>query len=132
MKKLKTHLIVAVCLLAFGSLENVLAYSAVQNKADNLEVRIVPAPKKVVIDGDLSDWDRSGEIFMFIDEKSRDKFHVRLSMMFDDEYLYVGGHWADPTPMRNMISFGGDVLQSWNADAIQMRFLSDPAIRSGQ
>ena len=130
MQKLKTHLIVAVCLLAFGSLENVLAYSAVQNKADNLEVRIVPAPKKVVIDGDLSDWDRSGEIFMFIDEKSRDKFHVRLSMMFDDEYLYVGGHWADPTPMRNMISFGGDVLQSWNADALQMRFLSDPAIRS--
>ena len=105
-------------------------YSAVQNKADNTEVRIVPAPGKVTVDGDLKEWDLSGAIFMFIDETSRDAYHVRASMMYDKDYLYVGGQWADPTPMLNQYAFGGDVGSAWNADAIQMRFVSDPAIRS--
>ena len=42
-------------------------YAAVQNKADNLEIRIVPAPGKVTVDGDLKDWDLSGAIFMFVE-----------------------------------------------------------------
>ena len=49
-------------------------YSAVQNKADNTEIRIVPAPGKVTVDGDLKDWDMSGAIFMFIDEASKESF----------------------------------------------------------
>ncbi|MDA1088638.1 MAG: hypothetical protein O2901_16700, partial [Verrucomicrobia bacterium] len=105
-------------------------YAAVQNKADNTEIRIVPAPGKVTVDGVLADWDLSGAIFMFIDEASRDAYHVRAAMMYDKEYVYIGGHWADPTPMMNMNHFGGDVQNAWNADAIQMRFVSDPSIKS--
>jgi hypothetical protein len=105
-------------------------YAAVQNKADNTEIRIVPAPGKVVVDGKLDDWDRSGEIFMFIDEASRESHHVKMAMMYDKDFVYVGGHWKDPTPMRNVNHFGGDVANAWNADAIQIRFISDPAVKS--
>jgi hypothetical protein len=105
-------------------------YSAVQNKADNTEIRIVPAPGTVAIDGKLDDWDRSGEIFMFIDEASKDSYHIRVAMMYDKDFLYVGGQWKDPTPMRNVNHFGGDVQNAWNADAIQIRFVSDPDIKS--
>ncbi len=123
------RVVMAGLVLVLGAVR-VLGYSAIQNKSDNLEIRIVPAPGKVVVDGDLGDWDRSGEIFMHIDEASRDAYHVRAAMMYDEDYLYVGGRWADPTPMRNMTSFGGDVGAAWNADAIQIRFVSDPSIRS--
>ena len=105
-------------------------YAAIQNKADNTEIRIVPAPGKVTIDGDLKDWDRSGAILMFIDAASKDTHHVRVAMMYDQDYVYIGGHWADPTPMMNVNHFGGDVQNAWNADAIQMRFVSDPGIKS--
>jgi len=105
-------------------------YAAIQNKADHTEICVVPAPGKVVIDGDLSDWDMSGSILMFIDEASKDSYNVRAAMMYDDSYIYIGGHWADPTPMMNMTAFDGDVANAWNADAIQVRFVSNPAIKS--
>ena len=84
-------------------------YAAVQNKADNLEVRIVPAPGKVTVDGDLKEWDLSGAIFMFIDEASKESYYIRAAMMYDKDYLYIGGVWKDPTPMMNQTGFGGDL-----------------------
>ena len=106
------------------------AYAAVQNKADNMEIRIVPAADKVVIDGDLKDWDLSGAIFMFIDEPSKEAYNARAAMMYDKDYLYIGVQWKDPTPMVNQYAFGGEVNSAWNADAIQIRFVSNPGIRS--
>ena len=123
--------LVALTLVAAVSCpREALPYGAVQNKADNIEIRIVPAPGEVVIDGKLDDWDRSGEIFMFVDEGSRDTLSVTAAMMYDQDALYVGGHWKDPTPLMNQTAFGGDVSWAWNADAIQLRFISNPAIRS--
>ena len=37
---------------------------------------------KVVIDGNLSDWDLSGAIFMFIDEASKETHQIRAAMMY--------------------------------------------------
>ena len=121
---------VALCVLATLSARPAFPYSAVQNKADNTEIRIVPAPGKVIVDGKLDDWDRTGEIFMFIDEASRETHNVRMAMMYDQDFVYVGGHWKDPTPMRNANHFGGDVANAWNADAIQIRLVSDPSVKS--
>jgi len=97
-------------------------YAAIQNKADHIEICVVPAPGKVVVDGDLSDWDMSGSILMFIDEASKDSYNVRAAMMYDKDYVYVGGHWKDPTPMMNMTHFGGDV---------QNQLLSMPSLLRG-
>ena len=120
----------AVLVLGAVAARPAFPYGAVQNKADNTEIRIVPAPGKVVIDGKLDDWDRSGEIFMFVDEGSRDTLSLTAAMMYDRDALYIGGHWRDPTPLMNQTAFGGDVSSAWNADAIQLRFISNPAIRS--
>ena len=115
----------AVLVLGAVAARPAFPYGAVQNKADNTEIRIVPAPGKVVIDGKLDDWDRSGEIFMFVDEGSRDTLSLTAAMMYDGEALYVGGHWKDPTPLMNQTAFGGDVSTVYGSPSltsISLRF----------
>lgn len=106
------------------------AYTAIVNKTDNTEIHIVPAPGAVTIDGDLKDWDLSGQILMFLDEGSKAVYSVRAAMMYDAKSFYVGAHVKDPTPMINNWAFGGQVDMSWNADAIQFRLISNPEIKS--
>jgi hypothetical protein len=111
-------------------LQNAQAYTAIINKTDHTEIHIVPAPGKVAIDGDLKDWDLSGAILMFMDEGSKAVYSVRGAMMYDDQCLYIGAFVKDPTPMTNQYSFGGEAGMSWNADAIQLRFVSNPETKS--
>jgi len=106
------------------------AYFATINKTDHKEMHLVPTPGPVLVDGDLNDWDMSGAILMFLDEGSKKVYSVRAAMMYDADALYVGAHVKDPSPMVNHYGFGGEVNMSWNADAIQLRFVSDPAIQS--
>ena len=106
------------------------AYTAIVNKTDNTEIHIVPTPGAVTIDGELKDWDFSGAAFMFLDEGSKSVYSVQAAMMYDKDALYVGARVKDPTPMTNNYAFGGQVDMSWNADAIQFRFISNPAIKS--
>jgi hypothetical protein len=118
----------AVLVLLWGS--SAFAYVAIVNKTDHSEIHVVPPPGKVVIDGSLDDWDLSGAITMFIDESSKGSYSVRGAMMYDEEFLYVGAHVKDPTPMKNNYDFGGDNKSAWNADAIQLRIVSNPDIKS--
>lgn len=105
-------------------------YVAIVNKADHSEIHVVPTPGKVGIDADLGDWDLSGAIDLFIDEASRETHSARLAMMYDEDFLYLGGRVKDPTPLRNAHSFAGDPGMAWNADAIQVRFLANPDLKS--
>jgi DNA-binding beta-propeller fold protein YncE len=124
MRKTDRHLAIGLAvLLTSGSS---FGYVAIVNKTDHAEIRVVPAPGKVVLDGDLADWDTSGAILMCVDESSRESYSVRGAMMYDSDALYVGAHVKDPTPMVNAFAFGGDYGMSWNADAIQLRFLAEP------
>jgi hypothetical protein len=122
------RLILACGLLLWGPAAH--AYVAIVNKTDHSEIHVVPSPGKVVIDGSLDDWDLSGAITMFIDEASKDSYSVRGAMMYDEGFLYVGAHIKDPTPMKNNYAFGGDNKTAWNADAIQLRLVSNPDIKS--
>lgn len=122
--------IVSAALSLLCGLPVARAYVAIVNKTDNAEIHVVPAPGKVTVDGALQDWDLSGTITMFLDEVSRDVYSVRGAMMYDPEALYIGGQVKDPTPLVNAYAFGGDVNMSWNADAIQIRFLSNPGALS--
>jgi len=106
------------------------AYFATVNSTDHTEIHVVPAPGKVKIDGDLEDWDLSGAILMKLDEASKSVYSVLGAMMYEKDALYVGAHVKDPTPMVNNYSFADDPGMAWNADAIQLRFLSDPAVKS--
>jgi len=128
---MKFHaMLTAGVLLCLACPQTILGYAAILNKADHTEVRIVPAPGKVTIDGDLRDWDMSGAILIFIDEKSKDTHHLYGAMMYDKDYLYVGGRLKDPTPMMNQYHFGGQVKAAWNADALQINLLANPKVRS--
>lgn len=66
-------------------------------------VHIVPAPQEVAIDGDLSDWDLSGQ-FRSECVSPYKQYYLEAAMMYDDEYLYVGAHVGDPFPMRSTVS----------------------------
>lgn len=121
-------------LVAFGLFAAVLpslhAYFAVVNSTDHTEMHIVPAPGPVTLDGDLKDWDLSGAILMKLDESSQTVYAVRGAMMYDRDALYIGAQVKDPTPMLNNYAFTDDMGMTWNADAIQIRFVSDPSVHS--
>lgn len=115
----------AVCAVAFGvaSLNNVL-YD---------RIHIVPAPHstgsgqagKIAVDGDLSDWDRSGEFFSFRLETDKATRNVRGCMMYDGERLYIGAHIADATPMMNQMNPEAEAWVAWQGDCLQVRLSSD-------
>jgi len=91
-------------------------------------VHIVPAPGKVTIDGELSDWDRSGEFFTYRYEEQKDKFALLGDMMYDAENLYIAAHISDNTPMFNVCDPDAEGSQPWNGDCLQVRISTDRAL----
>ena len=108
------------------SLMILFVLSASAQQTSNYELRLVPAPAKVVIDGDLSDWDLSGEILMCYDLSTLlDTHSVRVAGMYDDQYLYLSFRFKDKTPMLNHIDPKTRPGEGWKADCAQLRFLTD-------
>ena len=52
-------------------------------------VHIVPAPGPIAVDGDLSDWDTSGEFFTYRFEEQKDLYAFHGYMMYDKDNLYI-------------------------------------------
>ncbi len=95
---------------------------------DNHVLQAVPAPAKVVIDGDLTDWDQSGRIFICSDiTRLPNPCSAWVSMMYDSEALYVGVDWSDPTPMINNYDprFDVDLRHCFHSDSLQIHFRTD-------
>jgi hypothetical protein len=115
--------------LALGSVSH--GYLATVNKTDYQEMHIVPAPGKVVIDGNLKEWDMSGAVDLFLDDSSRETMSVQGAYMYDKDALYVGGRVKDPTPMMNAHDFASDLSTVWDADCIQLYMIADPSVKSG-
>ena len=74
------------------------------NKALYDSVHIVPAPKNIIIDGNLEDWDLSGQFTNHCEPPYSEFYHVKAAMMYDKDYLYVSAVVADPYPMRSIIT----------------------------
>ncbi len=89
---------------------------------------MVPTPGKVVIDGDLKDWDLSGEILTYVVEASLDYQSARTAFMYDNEALYISCRAADPTPMLNQADPAVNPDFGWDGDAFQLRLALDPAL----
>ncbi len=71
-------------------------------ETENLNMQILPAPGKVIIDGKFDDWDLTGGILACSDvENLRDQFSQWFHVMYDSQNLYVLSRWKDPTPLNN-------------------------------
>jgi hypothetical protein len=86
----------------------------------------VPAPGKVTIDGDLSDWDLSGQTLMCYDvEHLKDVRSARVALMYDASNLYVALHWKSPHPMSNCHDPQYQADRGWAGDCVQLRVKTD-------
>ncbi len=86
-------------------------------ETENLNMQVLPALGKVVVDGKFDDWDLTGGILACSDaENLRDQYSQWFHAMYDAENLYVLARWKDPTPLNNPgvkgdMGFAGDCLQ---------------------
>lgn len=95
-------------------------------QTENHGQHAVPAPGKVAIDGDLSDWDLSGQALMRYNvEKLKDIYLANVALMYDTDNLYVGIHWADTNPMCNSHDPHYAADKGWSGDSVQMRIRTD-------
>ncbi|MGC8639199.1 MAG: hypothetical protein ACP5XB_04895 [Isosphaeraceae bacterium] len=102
--------------------------SASAQQTDNYELRAVPAPGRVVVDGRLSDWDLSGEIVCCYDLAVLKKTNsVRAAVMYDANCLYFSFRFKDKTPLVNRIRPVAEANDAWKSDAVQLRIKSDRA-----
>lgn len=86
-------------------------------------IEIMPASQSVVVDGNLSEWDRQR---MFRSQCDGITDHaVEGALMYDADYLYVGAHVADPAPMRNLIDPATDGDAGWKGGGLQVRLSTD-------
>lgn len=93
------------------------------------QLYVVPAHADVVIDGQLEDWDLSGQIETFVIEATRSTQSAKIATMYDDEAFYISGQIADPTPMMNKHDPNVNPKNAWNADAVQFRLVTNPTVK---
>ncbi|WP_283434753.1 hypothetical protein [Neorhodopirellula lusitana] len=117
--------IILPCLLASSlTAQSEVGVNVIGKQSMNVGISVVPAPGRVVIDGDLNEWDRSGEISSFADVDLRDRYSVGTSAMWDRDSLYLAIDWKDPTPMANFVDASANPDDGWKGDAIQLRIRS--------
>lgn len=121
MKKLQKN-ILTFCL--FGLLCSRVGQADDRTMSFNHEVKVLPAPGVVVIDGKTDDWDLSAGIWSYNDPTIVERFSVWTHMMWDDKGVYFLAHVYDPSPMQNGAS-SKDFSSSWRADCFQGRVIFD-------
>ncbi len=113
--------------LALSFVFALLSSSALHaTQTENTGIHATPVTTPVVIDGDLKDWDLSGQTLICYDiESLKDVYSGRIAMMHDDENLYVSIHWKDDVPMGNSHDPQFQAGRGWAADSVQMRLKTD-------
>src|ERR1043165_6073445 len=91
-------------------------------------VHVLPAPRPVTLDGDLSDWDRSGEFFTYRFEEEKATRYLKGYMMYDAENLYIAAHVGDSTPLMNLYNPDSEAKVAWRGDCLQVRVSTDPKL----
>ena len=79
-----------------------------------------PAKGSVSIDGDLAEWDLSGQILTGT-IGHEDRMSVRTAAMWDEKALYLSFAWRDPTPLHSRIDPANNTEKGWVDDAVQLR-----------
>jgi hypothetical protein len=92
-------------------------------------VHVVPAPARVTVDGDLSDWDRSGAFYSACLPPYHESHYLEAAMMYDAEFLYLGAHVGDPLPMQSVMAPEQDPQQyPWRGGSVIVRLSTSPAL----
>ncbi|WP_236624761.1 sugar-binding protein [Rhodopirellula sp. SWK7] len=113
-----------LCCLSVIWLGFVSTASATQT--DNRGLHAVPVPDEVVIDGNLADWDLSGQTLMCYDlESLQDVCSAKVAVMYDAANLYISVHFADTTPMGNRHDPRYQAHKAWAGDSVQVRFKTE-------
>lgn len=98
-------------------------------QVDNYELRALPAPGEVTIDGNLDDWDLSAGIFMCFDVGTLAETNSAWAyMMYDDQYLYLAFRFKDRTPLVNHLDPKNEPGEGWRSDAVQTRMQTDQVL----
>ncbi|WP_148480447.1 hypothetical protein [Parabacteroides johnsonii] len=95
------------------------------NQTQNEGFFAVPAKGNILIDGDASDWDLSGQIQSFGDISIRESYSVKTAAMWDKDNLYLFYDWRDPQPLNSTVNGLETPDRGWRADAEQMRIKAD-------
>jgi len=103
-----------------------LVSQATAAQTDTYGLHAVPIPGKVAIDGNLDDWDLSGQTLMCYDVESlQDVYSAKVATMYDADNLYVSLHWKDRTPMGNKHDPRFEAHKGWAGDSVQLRNKTD-------
>jgi len=103
-----------------------LSASVRAQQTNNHVLRAVPAPKQVVLDGKLNEWDLSGQILMCYDLDTMLQTHsVRVAAMYDRDYLYVSFRFRDRSPLVNHVDPQQQPGSGWLSDCVQLRIWAD-------
>ncbi len=82
--------------------------------------KIFPAKKKVIIDGDLNEWDKNGKFGpVYLDEELLDTHSSFFYSMYDEESLYLACEVKDPDPMKN--KGVPEIGIYWHGDSVTFR-----------
>ncbi|MCM8785770.1 MAG: hypothetical protein NC827_04280 [Candidatus Omnitrophica bacterium] len=87
--------------------------------------KIFPAKKKVMIDGDLKEWNKEGKFGpVYLDEELIETHSSLFYGMYDNENLYLACEVKDPDPMKN--KGVPEVGVFWHGDSITLRICISP------
>lgn len=112
-------------LAAAGLFAGAAASSALAIQTDNQGLHAVPVPRQVAVDGDLADWDLSGQVLMCYDVEALIDVHsAKVAAMYDADNLYVSIHWKDKTPLGNSHDPLYQAAKGWAGDCVQLRIKS--------
>jgi hypothetical protein len=110
-------------LLVLGALLLLLPLRAQQST--NTKLHAVPPPGRVAVDGQLTDWDLSGQFEVFANYRMKHTYSAKVAAMHDAEFLYLAILWRDPTPLFNMVDANFDIGSGWKSDCLQLRMRTD-------
>jgi hypothetical protein len=96
-------------------------------QTENYELFALPAPKPLIIDGDLSDWNLASDILVCYDQETLlDTNSARVAAMYDENYFYISARFKDKTPMINHVDPIAEAGCGWRSDCVQLRLWADP------
>ena len=96
---------------------------------DNGNLFVIPAPRAVTVDGDLSEWDHSCMYGpLSVDPVLKEKNNVAWTLMHDQQALYIAVVFKSAQPFNND---GGLNNVWWLGDSIEVRLAADPRNQGG-